>query len=700
MRNKSKKLISTCIALLSLSLSFEAITKISFESIALASAAAETDFDTAAAVGIPNNWVVEKHNLSGGDDSYAKLVEIETGNYAMHLNADFARADNVYYLFTNVDDGGNTKKHVFPGSGGTYTLSFDAKGITTDTFAYGAYWEGHVIRNSQSSEWIKTELGDGWVNYRFTQNWGTGSDGRELQPAINVDNPVDFIVDNVSFRNDVTGAEYIINGDFSDVTLFDDDEEAVTDFDTAVSVGTVKNWDLEKHNLNEADDSYAKLVETEGGNHAMHLNADFAQADNVYYLFTNVDDNGNTVKHVFPGSGGTYTLSFDAKGITTDTFAYGAYWEGHVIRNSQSSEWIKTELGDGWVNYRFTQNWGTGSDGRELQPAINVDKPVDFIVDNVSFKNDVTGVEYIINGGFEDFTVHSEEEEPSDVVFENAVSVGTPADWTFSKQNMSDADDAYMKLVAVDEDNYAMHLNFDGVETPEVYYRLLNGEGIIFPSGKSWTFSFDLKGSISDNNAVIMMCYWNWSTAENLGSYTKTPLGGGWTNYTCEITGWAGSEGSILIPGVTVQADADFIIDNISIKDSDGKEYILNGDFEKLAGIDYEYMIKVPKLYKNNGLVTEINGSGTYSVKAQVIDYKISDMPVTLGIAVYKDNILQKFMKKEYIFQPNSGGTEEYITADFEIGSGTGYTAEIFIWDSVNTLNILRKCSSFSETAE
>ncbi|MBP3359968.1 MAG: hypothetical protein J6N52_03875 [Clostridia bacterium] len=355
------------------------------------------DFESVDAERITNNnWkinvkVVDNVTAPSVEKSdYVRFEEYEPGNYAMHLNYDDYVKDNTYVSVSASSE--------FEIENGTeYTCEYDIKAASHDDKGIGIHpfgnW-GNGCANSATA-WFRNvasqDLDNGWRHCTITATSNQSSGDIRIY----LDGYCDAVIDNIKVykTSDVSKTNLVVDGDFQNSIL-------TPAFDEQVSVGEAYGWGLEKHNLSGADENYAKLVKISEGNYAMHLNADFAQADNVYYLFTNVDDNGNAVKHIFPGSGGTYTLSFDAKGITTDTFAYGAYWEGHVIRNSQSSEWIKTELGDGWVNYRFTQNWGTGSDGRELQPAINVDKPVDFIVDNISFRDDVTGVEYIINGDF------------------------------------------------------------------------------------------------------------------------------------------------------------------------------------------------------------------------------------------------------------------------------------------------------------
>jgi len=112
-----------------------------------------------------------------------------------------------------------------------------------------------------------------------------------------------------------------------------------------------------------------------------------------------------------------------------------------------------------------------------------------------------------------------------------------------------------------------------------------------------------------------------------------------------------------------------------------------------------DYTITDITLLKNSTMTPNIIGAGTYTVKTVVTDYLVGDMKYAQVVAVYKDNTLQKVYNSNHSF--TAGGTSaqgnEILTTNIEIGSGTGWTIELHMWDSLGDMNILYPCFTFSE---
>lgn len=111
-----------------------------------------------------------------------------------------------------------------------------------------------------------------------------------------------------------------------------------------------------------------------------------------------------------------------------------------------------------------------------------------------------------------------------------------------------------------------------------------------------------------------------------------------------------------------------------------------------------EYTITGQELLKNGNPVEAIRGMGTYTVRTVVTDYLVENMNYAQVVVVYKDNTLKKLYIDNTSF--TAGGKEaegNVITTDIEIGGGTGWTVELYMWDSCEDMNILSPAITFSE---
>ena len=104
-----------------------------------------------------------------------------------------------------------------------------------------------------------------------------------------------------------------------------------------------------------------------------------------------------------------------------------------------------------------------------------------------------------------------------------------------------------------------------------------------------------------------------------------------------------------------------------------------------------DYELSEPELYKGSGKTAAISGSGKYSIRQTVKNYKIEDMTIAQCVAVYKDGVLQKFFVTDKTLEPKSMTKPAVrIDTEFTIGEGTGWSVEVYILDSVEELNLLQ----------
>ena len=111
-----------------------------------------------------------------------------------------------------------------------------------------------------------------------------------------------------------------------------------------------------------------------------------------------------------------------------------------------------------------------------------------------------------------------------------------------------------------------------------------------------------------------------------------------------------------------------------------------------------DYTITGQTLLKNGSSVSAVAGMGSYAVQTVVTNYKVENMMYAQVVAVYKDNTLQKLYIDNHSFTPGyQDANENVITTNIEIGGGTGWTVELYMWDSSEDMNILAPSIIFGE---
>lgn len=111
-----------------------------------------------------------------------------------------------------------------------------------------------------------------------------------------------------------------------------------------------------------------------------------------------------------------------------------------------------------------------------------------------------------------------------------------------------------------------------------------------------------------------------------------------------------------------------------------------------------DYTITGQTLLKNGNSVPAIAGMGNYAVQTVVTNYLVDNMKYAQVVAVYKDNTLQKLYIDNHSFAPGHKDADgNVITTNIEIGGGTGWTVELYMWDSSEGMNILAPSIMFGE---
>lgn len=166
----------------------------------------------------------------------------------------------------------------------------------------------------------------------------------------------------------------------------------------------------------------------------------------------------------------------------------------------------------------------------------------------------------------------------------------------------------------------------------------------------------------------------------------KEKLGKGRTRYTFRAKG-SGNYFIIASDGVC----GGVYIDNVSVKDAEGKELTVNGDFsekEKPAA----YTVSQYKLYKDKSEVEYIE-SGNFKVAVSAENnFCEPNREFTLILCHVRDGELIKYNMKSITLSPN--GEEDDPTAlECEINlsdCASTDTLEVYLWDNISDMNSLR----------
>lgn len=329
----------------------------------------------------------------------------------------------------------------------------------------------------------------------------------------------------------------------------------------------------------------------------------------------NWDYNGN-LSDLGMEAGKEYTLSFYIKGtIGSLAISFGEVpWgtEGNsalvVITNNELSDATKggtykqlefSEVDNGWKKFVYKADV-TNNDIQLFWKKDDRTVSNDFYIDDISI-TDENGNELITNGGFEEKVLPTRDDK---IITEFRNSDEKPA-LTYSAAEASEGDWS-LRIYGGYDDNQRNDLPLSAT---------LSAFGLT--AGNEYTLSYDYKGTLYSWAIRFgeIIKYWNnafneGETAEDTRNKIKTTdLENGWKrfSYTTTINEDALSQTLFSEGWTDSYSRNDFYMDNFSIKDKAGNEYVKNGGFEIQepvtpdgARVDYE-----PK----NPLVTIANAN-------------------------------------------------------------------------------------------
>ena len=449
--------------------------------------------------------------------------------YAKATDAEY-HSDSNYYMHFKTGGGWlevNKPLTETAVAGGEYVITVVAKPVK-GTVWFRVGWDDTGWLSSGQMDFAQ-DLGDGWYKYEKTVTLTADQSGF----LFHNEGEAEFYIDSISLKP-VGGDELVKDGGF-DLVDYNADNGVITAQDTSVNVANT-------------DTMFAKMLWEE------------KETDNTYSL--NFKTNGDWLEvsqnFTAPLAAGKYTLTAYMKGN-------GAIW----YYQNWGTEWAKFDMEygqmqpNGWA--KFTKEIDVDGDG-DVSFLIHSEGAADLYIDDISLV-DENGVNYIIDGGFEDVTVIGQEPEipESELEFSDTTKVNVEnTDTCFAKPSKEEYHG---------DSNYYMHFVTPG-DWLEVSQNLTEavvagGEYVITVVAKP------VKGTV-----------WfrvGWDDAGWLSSGQidlAQDLGDGWYKYVKTVT-LAANQTNFLFHN---DGDTECYIDSVSLVPVDGGENLLvNGDFDAVS---------------------------------------------------------------------------------------------------------------------
>lgn len=334
---------------------------------------------------------------------------------------------------------------------------------------------------------------------------------------------------------------------------------------------------------------------------------------------------------------------------------------GSSVDNSFGDNVTVSEEEDGW--YKYTVK--TGGRGSVLRLKIGTGC-LGAYIDDISLKG-ISETKFPIENG--DFNT---------VIYDRKKVFAEH--WT----NISENENNYVQREYLSDD-YMIYLK--NTDSKTGFYQKIEND-----DSESYVLSFDvvsasgkIKLKVGTGNSPDTFKGIDFATAD------REELDNGWTRYSFSSVA---SEEYLYIFSDGVN---DVYIDNVSLKNTNGEEMILNGDFSiKTQPPEFEADEFI--LYKGNKEAETI-GAGKYKVKIEVENNFIEpDKSFTLILSHVRGTEQVKYEEKNCVLMPNSD--EEIPTVlECEIDLSdykSGDVLEVFLWDSLENMELIRSYCAYS----
>lgn len=410
----------------------------------------------------------------------------------------------------------------------------------------------------------------------------------------------------------------------------------------------------------QSDSRYARVTDNDvnSGNYSLHLYSttagfEFGQAYTVPNL-----------------PAGEYTLSWYIKG-SDGNMAFWSNW-GENARNVSLTPAIQA---NGWKKYTAILNIDGVDDTRFLFYA---DTAIDCYIDDISL-TDQNGVNYIIDGSFEEVTIIGNEEEENDRYKNELILSNTTVINNVSDENCyAEASDKSFQ----GDEGYSLHFvssgNADFTVSQETTELCQAGSEYVLTvyakriSGRIW-----FRAGWGDNA---------WMVAAEEGE----AVGDGWLKYEKTIT--IDAEGATSLFFYCDQ-ESEFYIDHISlVKVGETENLMPDGGFDEVTVIppiipDYEVL--APVLKKGTEVVSQISEAGEYTVSVAAKNNALEQgISVEVIVAVFNSagEMVNLCHDKEVVAVTEPTAPDTRLSVSFS--AEAGYSAEVYVLNNRQDIDL------------
>lgn len=598
---------------------------------------------------VNNGWSIEYLNNATKDEThYAEFTteEAHSGDYSLHINYPDGITEEDHGIKLRIS---HPAALTFAGLSGDwgeanqFRVQFYIKGnydkycTQLGTFdCENDNINGTIVRLNASKVTIETPDENGWAKayFDFQYPYTSKSDFH-----INIFGEAnDVYIDDVSVTYSGTnekrnGTSILFGGGFEPVIGLEQYGWSYTDASNQAGV---------------------EIVKDAAGDKMLHIRYALESYDDKFVLHKNIATPS--------GSGGInwakYKIYFKAKG----NFNPNSIEMGNDYYDDQLGKPIFVkELDDGWNLYSVKAGGQNATGFRVKIHGYCYDMYLDdFSV--VKLDTDATteiSGDHLFDGTFDNPTAEANIQ---------------PSGWFFVKNTAGDA-----SFIATRDSSHvysgknAMFISAPGMWVDQKFIDIRQELPSDFDYSKSYTLK--VKAYTPNVNTALNVMFSNASNAAAsqvvLTEANANHLKDSWYEYTIPMTA---SDGCNQIRFLAMSNIGGMWIDEVSLIDVDGNEYITNGSFEEYKRYDVGSFV----LMDDSGDIINKPVAGENTVENTITLYE-DGLKYALYFAVYKDGALYDVVKAE----PDSKTTTTTVNATITLDSVTDgkYTAKAFIWD-------------------
>ena len=614
-----------------------------------------------AAEEVDNGWKVEYLNDALSDDThYARFTDEDahSGDYSLHINypdglselSKIKISHDAIPTFTEWDAANQFRIQFF------IKGDYHEWGIELGTFdCRDDTAHGTLLRLTADKITFEEPDENGWIRayYDFCYPYTNKSD---FQIYI-YGEARDVYIDDISVVYNGTAAgrtgySLLTDGGFEPIP--EPTGEMISNY----------GWSLTDSTADGDVKPEVEIVSDHKGNKMLHVKYDEAVYNDNVILYRQIATPA--------GAGGIdwsrYRIYFKAKGsYRLDNIEIGNDQYNDLLRFLTNTDYVtRTELEDGWIQYCVTTA-GQNKDGfRMLIHGSCHDMYLDdFAVVKLDANGEEISGDHLRNGTFDN---------PSEPLSIQA------DEWSVVKGSGNEGDASFLatrNTTHAFSGNNAMFISAPGSWVDQKYVDFRQKLPDNFDYSKDYTLKLKIYTPYPDINLRAEFSNIENKSVNTVELNTKNvrveDVGGGWYEYTVSMSP---EEGYNNIRFLAMMLVGGIWIDDISLTDEDGTNYIKNGSFEEYKAVEAGEFVLLDENFED--IFAPAQGENIMTVNVNTLEQGVD---YALYFAIYKDGSLYDIVKTEY---KNAAVGDKELEASIYLDTveDGAYTAKAFLWDA------------------